>query len=491
MKLTTIKIEKYKPIRGEEKVSDGNGLTIRFRKTADGKVSKHWHFRYQVNGKSHYLVIGAYDAAISDREAAIYKLDHGAKLSLGNARKIALELTDWCKRGLNPKQYIDEEINRQKLELEEGRKKAEIAAKAEQIENLTFADLYEIWLRDGVRRKDGNAELRRSFHADILPEIGKKKIKDLSEHDLRRVLRKMVDRGVNRTAVIARNNLVQMLAWAEKRQPWRRLMAEGNPADLIEIEKIVSTEYDLNNVRERVLSDTEIHELQNIFLKMEADYTNAPNRRSTDKPFESVGQLAVWIMLSTLCRVGELMQTRWQHIDFDKKEWHIPKENVKGRISSHKVYLSDFSTQQFQRLYQLTGKFEWCFPAKHRDGHVCLKSLAKQIGDRQGRFKKGKDGNPRQPMKNRRHDDSLVLDDGENGEWTLHDLRRTGATIMQRLGIPIEIIDRCQNHVIKGSKVGRHYLHHDYAAEKQHAWEKLGQHLQAILENPSKLMTSK
>lgn len=69
-------------------------------------------------------------------------------------------------------------------------------------------------------------------------------------------------------------------------------------------------------------------------------------------------------------------------------------------------------------------------------------------------------------LKNRRSDDALVLAGGKDGAWTPHDLRRTGATMMQALGISLELIDRCQNHV-PGSKVRRHYMLHDYADEKR------------------------
>ena len=74
--------------------------------------------------------------------------------------------------------------------------------------------------------------------------------------------------------------------------------------------------------------------------------------------------------------------------------------------------------------------------------------------------------NRSKPLAGRHHDDSLVLSKGTKGEWTPHDLRRTGATMMQELGVTLEIIDRCQNHLLGGSKVRRHYLHHDYAKEK-------------------------
>ena len=73
---------------------------------------------------------------------------------------------------------------------------------------------------------------------------------------------------------------------------------------------------------------------------------------------------------------------------------------------------------------------------------------------------------------------SLVL--GEE-EWTPHDLRRTGATMMQQLKVPRDVINLCQNHVI-GSKVDRVYLLNDYADDKRVAWQKLGGWLSEILD---------
>lgn len=56
-----------------------------------------------------------------------------------------------------------------------------------------------------------------------------------------------------------------------------------------------------------------------------------------------------------------------------------------------------------------------------------------------------------------------------------------GATMMQALGVSLDVIDRCQNHVLAGSRVRRHYLHHDYAEEKKNAWNLLGDRLSAVL----------
>ncbi len=99
---------------------------------------------------------------------------------------------------------------------------------------------YDAWLLDGVRRKIGNAELRLPFTADVLPKIDAIEISSLTKHDLRCVLRALVDRAVNRAAIMLRTRLTQMFGWAEKRQPWRRLLVDGDPMDLIEFEKIIS-----------------------------------------------------------------------------------------------------------------------------------------------------------------------------------------------------------------------------------------------------------
>jgi integrase len=186
-------------------------------------------------------------------------------------------------------------------------------------------------------------------------------------------------------------------------------------------------------------------------------------------------------MLSTLCRVGELTMARWEHVNLDDGEWTIPKANVKGKVSSLTVYLSEFAAEQFRKLKAITGDTDFCFPNCDGDSHIGVKSISKQIGDRECMFKKTKSDTPRKPLKNRHQSDALTLSGGANGAWTPHDLRRTGATLMQRLKIEANVIDHCQNHVLAGSKVRRHYLQHDFAQEKKDAWQKLGAHLNLIL----------
>ena len=54
--------------------------------------------------------------------------------------------------------------------------------------------------------------------------------------------------------------------------------------------------------------------------------------------------------------------------------------------------------------------------------------------------------------------------------WTLHDLRRTLATGLQRLGVRLEVTEAVLNH-ISGSRAGivGVYQRHDYFTEKREA----------------------
>jgi hypothetical protein len=64
--------------------------------------------------------------------------------------------------------------------------------------------------------------------------------------------------------------------------------------------------------------------------------------------------------------------------------------------------------------------------------------------------------------------------------WTLHDLRRTVATGLQRLGVRLEVTEAVLNH-ISGSRGGIAgvYQRHDWAAEKRAALDAWAAHVLA------------
>jgi hypothetical protein len=66
--------------------------------------------------------------------------------------------------------------------------------------------------------------------------------------------------------------------------------------------------------------------------------------------------------------------------------------------------------------------------------------------------------------------------------WTVHDLRRTVATGLQRLGVRLEVTEAILNH-ISGSRGGIAgvYQRHDWAAEKRAALDAWAVYVNSIL----------
>ncbi|MFO1263380.1 MAG: site-specific integrase [Rhodoferax sp.] len=248
-----------------------------------------------------------------------------------------------------------------------------------------------------------------------------------------------------------------MFRWAARKRAWKHLIE--NPTEELDLkkDKILPREYE-GAERNRALSEDEIRELA----------AKLPKAGLMPKT-----QIAMWVMLACCCRIGEVVQARWEHVDLEKSVWVIPKENAKNR-KAHTIFLSPFALQKFKELKAIATSEKWCFPDTTGTTHVCMKSTTKQIRDRQLA------AIGRKPMSNRsKNSDALLL---VNGDWVPHDLRRTGATIMQSLHVAPAIIERVLNHV-EPSKLVRTYQTYDYAEEKRDAWNRLGTRLSELVQS--------
>jgi integrase len=221
--------------------------------------------------------------------------------------------------------------------------------------------------------------------------------------------------------------------------------------------------------RDRILSDPEIIQLRHALL-------------TSDLIEES--QHGIWIMLGTLARVGELTKAQWSHLDLNASTWIIPVENSKNGIE-HLINLSEFAREHFVLLLKKANAIAlkenrkmsaYVFPARHHQGYVCVKTMTKQIGDRQRDNDK--------PMSRRSSQTAALLLPG--GKWTPHDLRRTGATIMGNLGIRPDIIEKCLNHV-EQNRMKRIYQRQELRNEMVAAWSALGNHLKETLKKSQPL----
>lgn len=368
-------------------------------------------------------------------------------MSLAQASVLAKELASLHKSGIRDvRGYLESEQARTLVErdLHLAQLQEEIELKASRI---TVTALFEHWLKvDLVNRKDQGAEIKRMFFKDVLPLIGEMAVEDVKKGDVTRVVDIILGRGVNRMAKLILSLIRQMFRFAVDRD-----MVEHDPTASIRKAKIGgrSTE------RDRVLDDNEIKILATLLPSSGLIHST---------------QLAIWICLSTCCRIGELLQARWVDIDFEEGVWVIPAEHNKNS-KPHTIFLSDFALKQFQQLYQLKSHAVWCFVNRSKDGHVSTKTVTKQISDRQKSVDQA-------IFSNRSSKPQALLLPG--GKWTPHDLRRTGATIMTRLGVLPEVAERCLNHT-EENKVKRVYQRHNYHKEMKEAWAQLGTYIEQRL----------
>ena len=434
-------------------LSDGEGLSGQVRFNSDGGLLIPFRYAFKWEGRVNWFYCGSFPSS-----------------DLSSIRQARDDAHDLIKQGIDPR--ADKAANK----IENRNAIAEILKREEKrkADSFTVKDMFDSWIVDGVRRKDNNKYIIQTFNKYILKAIGDVEIRNINEQHLSKIYKRIVADGKNATAFELSKDVKQMFTWAEKRKPWRSLMVEGNPADLIEINKILPP--DFTKIRERVLTAEEIKKLKAAFDDITRNYFSADNKYAVERPLKREVQHAMWLCLSTLCRIGELLMSKWEHIDFKKCTWFIPAANTKKvgtrKQTDHLVYLSEFALSHFEALKDLTGDTKWVFPARYKEGHVCVKSASKQIGDRQVKFKKRT-----KKLKFRVENNSLVLG---NVEWTPHDLRTTGATMMQQLDISRDVINLCQHHAI-GSQVDRHYLLHDYKDKQKEAWDRLGKKITEVL----------
>ena len=398
-------------IRGEVR-SNQSGITVAFS------------YRYRFNNKTREIRLGVYP--------------HASIKEIRDNRKEAFNLLSEGKDPALEKQLIKER-EQQKQVIEQ----AQIHADENRI---TVNTLFERWEKlDLVNRKDAGKEIHRMFEKDVLPLIGKMAVEDVRKAHIINVVDTLLSRGVNRMTKLILSLMRQMFRFAQDRD-----IIENDPTSSIRKAKIGGKD----TVRDRYLSEAEIRDL---------------TAKLPDGRLLKTTECALWIMLSTCCRIGEICKAEWQHLDLEAKTWKIPAENSKN-AKPHTIYLSDFAIRQFKLLVILTNSEKWIYPNTDNTDHVCEKSITKQLGDRQL-------ADDRKPMSGRsKFCRTLKLADGK---WTPHDLRRTGATIMGNLGVRPDVIEKCLNH-IEQNKMKKTYQHQSLITQQQQAWKLLGERLEVL-----------
>ncbi len=198
----------------------------------------------------------------------------------------------------------------------------------------------------------------------------------------------------------------------------------------------------------------------NPFLNMPLSPVAKRDRVFSDAELAAIWQAAdgpgsfdaiVRMLILTGQRRGEVAGMTWGELDDDLSTWIIPSSRAKNGVA-HVVPLSPHA-REFLRSVARHDADRFVFPGVHGPFNGFGKAKA-------------------------------VLDvDGGVAGWRLHDLRRTMATGLQKLGVRLEVTEAVLNHVA-GSRAGivGVYQRYDYAAEKRAALAAWGERVAAIVE---------
>ena len=167
------------------------------------------------------------------------------------------------------------------------------------------------------------------------------------------------------------------------------------------------------------------------------------------------------LLIATGQRRDEVAKMRWEEIDLGRRLWALPRERVKAD-RPHEVPLSTITLEVLNTVPRLSGS-----------PYVLTTNGAAPLNS----FDKNK----------KKLDQFLPTD---MPGWRLHDLRRTCASGLARLGIPVHVTEAVLNHrsgTISG--VAAVYNRYDYQAEKAQALEAWGRHVGSLISGkPGKVL---
>lgn len=376
MALTTLAIKSLKPKDKLYLKADGGGLTLAVS-PAGGKL---WRWRYRFNGTSQVLALGKWP-----------------EVSLEEARKLRDEARALLKTGKHPTR--EKKAQRQRR----------VVAGAN-----TFEAVARAWFE--IKRKSLNAHYadqtvaRLEQHA--FPYLGALPITEIDSPDVVRALEQVAAKGTIETAHKVKRLISQTFRYAIQRG-----LCRYNPAaDLRDI---------LPSVPDNHYPCIPPAELPELLHKMDGYKGDA------------LTIAAMHLLALTFVRTGELIGARWEEIQFDRAEWHIPKERMKMK-RPHVVPLSRQAMAILESLKPLTGDKEHIFhsqrgKAKHISNGAVLMALRRM---------------------------------GYQGRMTGHGFRTLASTILNEKGYQPDWIERQLAHE-DGDKIRSAYNRAEYLLERK------------------------
>ena len=291
-----------------------------------------------------------------------------------------------------------------------------------------FKNKYLPTLREKTR-----SEYKRIIDVELLPPLGKYPIKEISKNQIISLLDGKAY-GKKPAPVMAnriRARLSKMYSFAVDRG-----LAETNPVSSVPKYKKTKKGTDVEQKRNRYYKPEEIQELWKFFSNW-------------NEPTQSVFKM----LLITGQRKTETMHMRWDDIRGDI--WTIPASLAKNK-DEHLVPLSDMALEIIEKMRPMTGNTDYVFCSPQKEN---------------------------EPMKWLTTARVTIQKNSNVSDFRPHDLRRTVATYMAKLGVDRTVLGKILNHkgLAGDDQVTAIYDRHGYMNEKRQAMNRWSSHLQKIL----------
>ena len=288
-------------------------------------------------------------------------------------------------------------------------------------EAKSFGEFGEKWLTAAPMADSTRAMRRSIFERELLPVWRNRLLTEITPDDLRAQCASIVDRGAPATAIHVRDILKQVYGFAI-------LHGEkvSNPADEVGPASIATFA-----PKDRSLSPSEIRVLFKVLEKV---------------PTLPTIRLGVRFFLLSMVRKSELQDAVWDEVDFENAVWTIPKERMK-RSKAHNVYLSQQMLDILIALKTCAGNSKYLLPSRYdADASMSRATFNRVTYSVVDQAKK----------------EGLPLE-----SFTVHDLRRTGSTLLNELGFNSDWIEKCLAHEDGRSSRGV-YNKAEYEVQRRH-----------------------
>ncbi|RMF11331.1 MAG: site-specific integrase [Alphaproteobacteria bacterium] len=347
---------------------------------------------------------------------------HGSPWTPEKARKQAREILEGVRKGTDPMLLAHQ--------------------KKQENQRLAFRayadDFIERYAKTHQKRSWMDAQ--RILDREFKPVFKDRPINKITKGEIWRALEGMKDRPA--LCKYAHATLRKLFRWAVSLDDIQVSPVEGIKAPA----KV--------EARDRVLTDAE---LRAVWLACDAlDYPFGPFVR---------------LLIATGQRRSEVAGMDWAEIDCDAGVWTIPGDRAKNG-QAHTVPLNDVARAILDALGAMTSKRGLVFTS---NGKTPISGFSKA--------KKRLDKQALALLQAKAAEAGHKAEDVILPPWRYHDLRRTVATGLQRLGTRLEVTEAVLNHV-SGSRAGivGVYQRYNWADEKRTALDAWGAHLTALVE---------